>query len=310
MRSLIAFCLVLFSAIGLSDPHPMYDLDNRHLVPGTVDPDIPEETVISNISPTLIGGTVVDPKDWPASPWVSNCSSTLIGPRVLLTAAHCVSNGGTKSFTIAGTRYTSSCEHHPSYRNNSTADWALCLVSTPVIGIKFENVAKPSDHACRVGKTYTWTGYGCLRWGGPIDGRFRVGNANAIRCPSGTNYDTVTRGSVALCSGDSGGGGYETLPDGRRFVVGANSRSNTTDTSYVSSTYTTAYYNWSIDWAGRKNVKFCGIHEGVENCRDAEQDPGPDPDPAPDCKAEMDAVSETLSSHNSAVAGLKACLDR
>src|SRR5690606_31297364 len=95
----------------------------------------------------LIGGTVADPNDWPASPWVGNCSSTLIGERVLLTAAHCVSNGGTKTFNIGSTRYTGTCTHHGSYRSNSTADWALCLLTTSVTGVPLETLATQEEAA-------------------------------------------------------------------------------------------------------------------------------------------------------------------
>lgn len=215
----------------------------------------------------LIGGTVADPAEWPASPWVGNCSSTLVGPKVLLTAAHCVGNGGTKTFTINEVRYSGTCTHHASYRSNSTADWALCLLTAEVPDVPFEAIATMEEASCQMGAEFLWTGYGCQRWGGGIDGQFRTGSAATIRCPSGTNHDTVTRGRVALCSGDSGGGGYIVMQDGARRVVGVNSRSNTTDTSYVSSTYTATFRDWAMAWGNEKQVKICGVHEGAEGCR-------------------------------------------
>jgi hypothetical protein len=236
----------------------------------------------------LIGGTVVDPKDWPASPWVGNCSSTIIGEQVLLTAAHCVGNGGTKTFTIGATRYSGTCTHHTSYSSNNTADWALCLLATPVAGIPLESIASASEVDCTAGKKLLWTGYGCTRWGGSIDGKFRTGNVTTTQCPSGTNFDTITRGNVALCSGDSGGGGYIVFEDGTRKVVGVNSRSNTTDTSYVSSTYSPTFTNWAMSWARAKNVKICGLHDDANGCSEGSQNP-------PSCVSELNAVETAMA---------------
>lgn len=217
------------------------------------------------LSPNLIGGVIADPEDWPASPWVGNCSATIIGEQVLLTAAHCVSNGGTKSFSLSGKRYSGRCTHHPSYKNNNTADWALCALTEPVTNVRFEVIASAEEVGCSAGKEFLWTGFGCRKWGGGSDGKFRVGKVKAIRCPSGSSNDVITRGSVALCSGDSGGGGYVEI-DGLRRVVGVNSRSNTTDTSYVSNTYSSTFKNWAKSWSESRKFKICGIHPDAEGC--------------------------------------------
>ena len=47
--------------------------------------------------PQIIGGTLSDTADWPAT-FVFNvidnpCTSTAIGPKVILTAAHCITDG-------------------------------------------------------------------------------------------------------------------------------------------------------------------------------------------------------------------------
>ena len=100
---------------------------------------------------------------------------------------------------------------------------------------------------------------------GGIDGKFRVGTVKAVSCPKGNNHDVVTTGKVALCSGDSGGGGYVAL-DGIRRVVGVNSRSNTTDTSYVSNVFSSTFRSWAETWANAKDVEICGIHASAKNC--------------------------------------------
>lgn len=224
--------------------------------------------VLNGESPVLIGGVIADPAEFKASPWVGNCTSALVGERVLFTAAHCVSNGGSKSFSIGTTRYTAKCTHHPEYRGNSTADFAVCLTDKIVEGdLQFEVVASKIDYA--LGLQLLLSGSGCQKWGGGLDGKYRIGRAKITKLPSGSNYDTVTQGDVALCSGDSGGPAWFVYPDGSRKLVGVNSRSNTTTTSYLSSHATVTAQNFYKSWAAGNGSKICGIHQDAARCRDA-----------------------------------------
>jgi hypothetical protein len=222
----------------------------------------------------LIGGTVPEPGKFPNSVWIGNCSATVIGEKVLATASHCVSNGASVSFTKDGHRYKGVCSRHPEYRYNSTADWALCLLSEVVEGGKYERLNVSNE--IKVGTVLLNSGYGCRKWGGDIDGKFRIGNAPVVDVPSGKDYDITTKGSVALCSGDSGGASYLEKPSGGRFVVGVNSRSNTTTTSYLPSWSADTAVKWGKEWADAKGVKICGYHVDAKGCRDSVPEPEKD----------------------------------
>lgn len=230
----------------------------------------------------LIGGTVVPKEQWPASPWVGVCSSTLIGPRVLLTAAHCVAQGNIRSFNINGNVYrTGPCEHHPLYATDYSHDFALCPLAADV-PVKAESVAQPFEFPCGVGTEVLWTGFGCTRWGQGIDGQFRIGKTLVEHCPGyyGSPYSQyiITLGNgVALCSGDSGGGGYAVYPDGSRRVIGVNSRSDTTVTSYVSSTVGQGFRDWASSFMIRHNVLICGMGADASKCRGTTSEPPPPP---------------------------------
>lgn len=245
----IAAVLVLVSALALSD--------ERSYTVGQV---------MRGEAPELIGGVIADPAEFPASVWVGNCTAVVAGEKVLLTAAHCTSNGGTKSFSVGTTKYSAKCTHHPSYRGNSTADWAICLVDKKVEGIPYEQVASEKEYELE--SEILLSGYGCRIWGGGIDGKYRIGKAPVIRMPLGSNYDTVTRGKSALCSGDSGGPAW-VVSEGGRKLIGVNSRSNTTTTSYLSTHWVETAQSFYKSWAEKNQVKICGIDQDALGCRDS-----------------------------------------
>lgn len=224
------------------------------------------------IDPLLIGGLPADPKDWPASVYAasgnSRCSATVVGEKVLLIASHCVSNGGKSTFSIGANQYSSTCTHHPEYRNNSTADWAMCAVDRKVEGIKYENLNTDAGRV-KLGIDLTLTGYGCTKpnGGGGNDGIYRFGVAPIVDLPNGTDYDITTRGKAALCYGDSGGPAF-VVQGTQRWVVGVNSRGNISTTSYLPAVHVQAAQDWFKSWASAKGVKICGIHQDAVDCRD------------------------------------------
>lgn len=91
--------------------------------PSLIHPDVP----------ALINGNVVDRKDFPATIWIGNCTASLVGPRTVYTAAHCVRSS--IAFSIGTDRFTASCVVAPEYRGNPTADYALCYVDLSLIHI-------------------------------------------------------------------------------------------------------------------------------------------------------------------------------
>lgn len=243
----------------------------------------------------LINGTVADQRDWPASVYASmgnsRCTSTVVGERVLLIAAHCVSNGGTAKFSAGGAQYTSKCTHAPDYdraawqshkeaiekgqvstaeTRNSTADWSLCVTDRVVTGIPYENINQDSS-VLKTGEKLLLTGYGCLSpggGGGGNDGKYRIGEATITGLPSGNSNDITTRGGAALCYGDSGGPAFY-IRGQARFVVSVNSRGDIKIMSYLPSVSTSVAKAFFTDWSNRNNVQICGMHASAKGCRGA-----------------------------------------
>lgn len=239
----------------------------------------------TDLSPLLRGARPAVPSEWPASFYTRSgggrCTSTLVASTVLLTAAHCVPDGGEIRLTRAGTTVVGRCDHASGYRGgNATADYALCLLGAPVTQVRYENVNR-DPAAVRVGAQLRLTGYGCTAadGSGGNDGTYRIGEAPVIRLPTGADNDIVTRGDVALCMGDSGGPAFAlagTGPASRRLaVVSVNSRVENRSpdgidlgrTSYLSSTSTVEALRFLDGWAASKNVRICGLSPAATGCR-------------------------------------------
>jgi hypothetical protein len=224
----------------------------------------------------LIGGTIADPTVFPASVYISaqggRCTATIVGGRTVISAAHCMNNGATISFSVGPNRYSAVCRHHPNYSGNSTADWALCKTNQEVIGTPFESLNQDAA-LIKKGQRLLLTGYGCTRAGGSggNDGRYRVGEATVTTVPSAasTNHDIVTKGGGALCFGDSGGPAFLYLDAAKkeRVLVGINSRGDIATTSYISSLSQVTAQNWVKSWMDLNQVKICGVSNDATGCR-------------------------------------------
>jgi hypothetical protein len=172
--------------------------------------------------------------------------------------------------TLGGASFEGVCNHAPEYLGNETADWALCLLSTPMTGVLFERVNADAARPA-LGSELLLTGFGCIKPGGAggNDGVYRIGEAEVFRLPSGQSHDIVTVGDVALCFGDSGGPAFQYLDASKRgrVVVSVNSRGNIKNTSYLSSLTTAAGAAFLTQWADQRQLNLCGLHADAQNCR-------------------------------------------
>ena len=241
-----------------------------------------EQLPVASHSNYLIGATSADRDEFPGVFYTrqgnSRCTGTVIGQSVVATAAHCVANGGSLSITYKEKRYSGTCTHSNLYRGNATADWALCRLTTPLPDPIAETINTNADFLA-TGTDLILMGYGCTFPGGSggNDGTLRIGQAPIIRLPSYSNYDIVTRGSSALCFGDSGGPSfYVDSETGRRYQTGINSRGDIRSTSYLSALHTDAAMSFYRDWSSNQGVTICGLHDDAEGCRQGDYEPLPE----------------------------------
>ncbi|RUU65125.1 S1 family peptidase, partial [Mesorhizobium sp. M2C.T.Ca.TU.009.01.2.1] len=170
----------------------------------------------------VIGATPAAAGDWPATFRFSHggkfCTSTLVGERAILTAAHCVDNNQSGVIKIAGKSTSVQCLRNPKYQDNNHYDVALCLAAARITlpnGARYETLNSDSGSP-QVGTDVTLLGFGCRSaGGGGPSGALYQGQAQLAL--SEFVY-LRARGGAAVCFGDSGGATYFDAGGNRRIA--------------------------------------------------------------------------------------------
>lgn len=285
MRKLVVCLFVSLHCSGaaLAQERPTKAIQNQNDI--TLDPveSLPQE----GIGPVLIGGSEARAEEWPASFYSSaagaRCSATLVGPQALLLAAHCVGNGKRSTISFRTKTYSGKCAHAESYKNGAgdeSADYALCFLTSPVEGLRYETINKDASRL-KVKGDLLLTGYGCTQAPAPgsneptggNDGIFRIGSAKITHIPGEEERNSIiTQDEVVVCPGDSGGGAfYLFVSNPRRVLVSVNSRVwYEKKRSYLSSMTTADAVKFVEAWLkdpDNKGARICGFNLTGPSCR-------------------------------------------
>lgn len=222
--------------------------------------------------PVLIGGKAVAPGSYLDVVSImtgnSGCTATIVGPKVIITAAHCAATGSTSKFKVNNHQYEAKMERSAIYPKEDH-DVCLGVVSEEVAGVKPASITKDE---LKIGDTIRLLGYGCINHGGGggNDGILREGDAKVTGF---SGYDVVSSNGAALCYGDSGGPAFVFVGD-KRYQVTVNSKGNIKDTNYTTALFKLESQQFLKEFAEKNKVKICGV---TADCEGSGPGPGPNP---------------------------------
>lgn len=230
--------------------------------------------------PQIIAGTeVINPSDWPATFVFRGqesrpCTATVVGPRAVLTAAHCVADGGQGDLVIGRGRFHLTCRRHGNFFKPPEYDVALCLASEDIRlrqrTDRFERVHDGAEIDLSSRKVQH-LGFGCTSQGGADFGILYRGDATVSVTPTPTAPRIETRDGARVCAGDSGGAAYLQV-GGERVVVGVQSTGAATFTQMAALTDrdTVALLVRATQPNSQgtpQKVRICGLDDTLSNCR-------------------------------------------
>lgn len=242
--------------------------------------------------PQIVDGRQESETDWPATfRFFADdqfyCTSTMIGNRTILTAAHCIDPEKEQQIKISDRLSIKlTCDVHPQYRRfDLFSDIALCYSASDLprtrqiagssMTYDFENLDLKITRVKLKTPIY-FLGFGCRKYPDGTNGAAKTtgqlygGLAVLSALPRGPGEHFRTLGGVAICPGDSGGAAYvlsdTEKPAGPRSVIGLNSGYNPVGkVSDITTLY--SLEKFVRDWAEDNATKICGVHDGAEHCR-------------------------------------------
>jgi hypothetical protein len=226
-------------------------------------------SVVAFASPVgaIINGAPEDPSKWGSTfvlkTTAGTCTATLIGRRVIVTAAQCLGTEGNASIEWNNGAYVMTCQAHPKSSADQSLDVALCALDRDIVGTPERININPD--LLKPGVKLSLAGYGCRKPGG-VDsavGNFSVGDARLLGFTQPVQEAQSTfaiADGAAICLGDAGAGAYIYRDgSGERILAGVAARGDLARRSFIVPTSSRTFLAWATIWAAENGVSICGV---------------------------------------------------
>ena len=226
----------------------------------------------SGVRANIIGGETVELDKYPEAVYITNgtsgCSATLIGPRVILTAAHCVDDGRKitpKYFETNGYSYEATCTISDKYHSQDH-DIALCYTNEDV-NVEWASIAGKGQGPKLYGFV-THVGFGCTKEDGTggNNGQLKEGSSQVYKLADSGEHSWYSIGD-GVCYGDSGGGTYRYIEDPyfeHHYILGVNSKGNIRNINLVADITSDESYRFIEEWVKLYDARICGYNKWCE----------------------------------------------
>ena len=180
------------------------------------------------------------------------CTGTIIGPRTILSAAHCVTRKAEGAHIhYLGKKYPVS--FFSSDERTRGHDLALAITEKDIKGARFARLGRGLAHGISV----IMAGFGCTKKGGR-PGALHIGKSKVIGMDEDHILSASPGGSV-LCEGDSGGPTFVDEGSGRRLVA-VSSLSDISKININVRTDSDVSYAFFQTAATSRQIQICGIN--------------------------------------------------
>lgn len=238
--------------------------------------------------PRLINGTEVDMNQYKEIVQIkvegASCTATVVGPKAIITAAHCARTGAEAVFNYSGKQYKAIMERSPVFPGQAN-DISIGVVNEILPNAKPHTIWSQTPTQ---GLSIVLFGFGCSQPGGGdlADGKLRKGN-NKVKDIADFYFSSNEAGGAALCFGDSGGPTF--IEEGGKLkVVGVNSKGNLHDLNQSSRVDIPLSKQFLNQVATSKGIEICGVNKTCDG--------GPVDPVAPTCTLAADPETVKLGS--------------